>query len=311
MSNVRAIKARIKSVSNTRKVTKAMQLISAAKLKKVQSLAESASIYSDVLSQISRAIDFSEIEAGKYFTSPKSEDVKNITIIVVGPAQAFAGALSTNLTAVINSSVSELAQKYPGAEFSGISIQKNGIKILNHTSLKPIFHFDESLEKPDTTALFPIYKTILDGYNADGKDEKNGKDAQVAKTDLVYIAYTHFVNTIQNVPIFRQLLPISMDEISAETAGKDVDKKQKTKETFRFEPDVNSIAKFLFNEYFENQILSAILDSSAAENASRMLSMKNATDNANSIIDSLVQNYNSQRQANITQELLEVSSSAF
>lgn len=288
MQNARQLKTRIRSTQNTKKVTRAMQLISAVKLRKVQNKAVSASFYSNAIQEITKTIDFKQLDKSKLIQEP--EKISNIGILVVGPMQGFTGNMISKMISNISKQIIKLKAQYPEANFSGISLHKHGLKILSKASVTSKYHFSEEFLEPNTTILYPVYQTIL-------------KDFLSGELDIIFIVYTHFTNLIKQEVAFQQLLPVALPEtVESEQPASEA------KQNFHFEPDMNEIIDFLVKEQFENQILSAILDSNASENASRMVTMQNATDNAASLVQELVTNYNKQRQTQITQSLMEISS---
>lgn len=283
MANLQAIKSRIKSIKNTKQITHAMQLVSASKMKKAQEAALHTTPYSEGLHGV--VADLPVIEEFKSPYLREIEDVEKIAVVVIGQTRGFVGGQTTNLMVNTSKEIEVLKKEFPGAKFFGISVNKLGLKIVNTLGIKSVYHFSEGFEEPTTTEMSPVSQAILQGFK---KEE----------FDLVYLSYMKFVNTMEQNPFFKRILPISFDR---------EDDKSANGEEFTFEPDAEEVFTFLLPEYFESQLLNAILNSNASEHSARMVAMKAATDNATQLVDDLTLDYNKSRQAGITQEILEVA----
>jgi F-type H+-transporting ATPase subunit gamma len=284
MASLRAIKRRIQTVKNTAQVTKAMQMISANKMKQAEKLAKQTIPYTEGLFEVVRRI-------GKItdYSSPllkRSANVRNIAVVVIGPSRGFVGGLITNLTVNTIKAINDLKLQNPGANVLGVSVHRKALNIVTNLGIEDKYHFAKYFDHPTTTELSSIYSTILNGFMNEEFDE-------------VYLAYMHFVNTMVQKPVFKRLLPIKFDVTD-----------EKKENTFIFEPSKSTILDFVLPEYFESEVLTAILDSNASEQSARMVAMKSATDNAKAINKELSLQYNSTRQAKITNEILEIVSNA-
>jgi F-type H+-transporting ATPase subunit gamma len=231
----------------------------------------------------------------KDFKSPYLREValvKRIAVVVIGTSRGFVGGQLATLTAAAYKLNAELQQKYPGAEILGISLHKTGLRVLSHSGIKSELHFAEYVEAPTTTDLTAIFSLLTEKF-------ANGE------YDEVHLAYTHFINTIAQKAVTKKLLPISLEELvsAAKTA---TEGELKAQRAYIFEPDPKTVLNFLLPEYFHTQVYTALLEATASEHSARMVAMKNATDNAMDLKKSLTLKYNSQRQAKITQELIEI-----
>lgn len=285
----REIKSRINSVKNTGKVTKAMEMVSASKMKKAQSRMAAAVPYADGLYEIVRRIGV--VKDYKHPLMEKRDEINSVAVIVIGPDRGFVGGLISNLL-IEGDRFADNIRKGVNAEILGISLHRKGLDIVNNLGLKSLYHFSEYKDNPTTSDLTAIVRSIVDGYTTKRFDE-------------VYILYTHFINTLVQKPAIKKLLPISFDNLEARE-----EEIEKNEISYEFEPSVNEVLDMLIPEYFENQLYASILDSIASEHSARMVTMKNATDNAKDLGKELQLKYNKSRQAAITQEIIEVVSGA-
>lgn len=287
MGDLKQIKTRIGSVSNTAQITNAMQMVSATKMLKAQQKALKSVPYTELIYEI--VSKMGSIKEYKSIYLKEITDVKNIAIVVVGTSRGFVGSQITSLISNVVKLKSKLKEQYPGAEFRGISIHKTGLKIIQNAGIKSDLHFGQYFENKSTTELSSIFNSLVERF-----EDKT--------YDLIFIVYTHFLNTSVQKPVSKQLLPISIEELVLEE-----NKATSTQHgVFLFEPNISEILDKLLPEYFQSQIYTGILDSIASEHSARMIAMKNATDNALSLKGSLTLKYNRQRQAQITQQLIEV-----
>ncbi len=289
MQQAKEIKNRIKTISNVSKVTKSMEMISATRMKKsVRQYTESLP-YSEALEEITSKILTNKLYDNVY--TKTSTEVKNILILVIGPSKGFVGNLTSSMTSLLLTNIKQLTAQYPNAKFSSVSVFKNGLKIAKHAGLEDKFHFSVLPTVVNGASLVPIYTVLKESFL-----QKNN--------DLIFICYTSYVNSYVNKPIFTQLLPVNFSTRAKSTTQNKYDQYS----TITFEPNRSKVLLFLLEEYFEKQVLNAIISSSAAEQSARMMSMRNATKNANKLKSKLVLNYNKGRQAQITEQIIEVAS---
>lgn len=287
MSSLHETKRRISSIKNTAQITRAMQMVSASKMKRAEQSARETVPYAEGIYDIVRKI--SSLDDYKSPYTRKVGEIKNTAIVVIGPGRGFVGGMTTNLLLFASTFITHLKEKNTNFSIAGISIQKLGLDIVQRLNINAKYHFAEYHEHPTTTVLTSIYQTILKSFAQGEFDE-------------VYLAYTHFISTLVQKPVCKRILPISFQRILKE-AEQDVEKEKSS--NFIFEPNTTEVLDFLLPEYFETQILSAILDSHASEHSARMVTMKNATDNAEELADNLKLEYNRTRQDRITQELMD------
>lgn len=284
MAAIQEIKSRISSVKGTAKITKAMQMVSASRMQQAQAKAMSATPYAQgVFTLVSKLAG--QTESKNEFLLAR-DNPKNIAILVVGTNRGFVGSMIAGLTAETFNLTQELHESFPEAAIHGISVHKTGLRILAHAHITSNYHFAQDFENVVTTDLTAVFKLVTDKYLS-------------REFDRVYIVYPHFVNTLIQKPSSEQLLPVSLE------------KGQKTTEDpFIYEPSLDEVLNRLLDEYIQSQIFTAILEGLASEHSARMLAMKNATDNALELEQQLNLSYNRQRQAGITQQLIEVINGA-
>lgn len=300
MAQAKDLKRRIASIKSTAQITKAMQMVSASKMQKAQERALGATPYAQGIYEL--VSKFSGIKEYQSVFLKEVINPKKIVIVVIGTNRGFVGGLIANLTSAVYKLSKELQAKHPGVKLSGISLHKTGLKILANAGVKNDYHFAEIIENPTTTDLSAVFSLLIDNYTAGNYDE-------------VYVVFSHFINTVTQKPLVKRILPISLEQLLSEAKVNEeqeaADQKNKTQETtepFIYEPGMEEILDRLLPEYFQTEVYTSVLESLASEHSARMIAMKNATDNANELQANLNLKYNRQRQAGITQELIEVIS---
>lgn len=310
MKNAKDIKKRIKSVNNISKVTKTMELISASRKKKMEQKILDTQPYNDALHTIFKRVELTHLKGLEEHELLKShKEVKNIAVVVIGPTKGYVGNMVSHQILDLIDKVEKIKEKHNGADIKGVSINKVGLKITRLSGIKDKYHFSDLSEYPHYIELAPIYEVLKTGFISETYDE-------------IYLSYT------DKKPIFVQLLPLQLEQliklannISIETNEVGFEKntgefrvntpnKQNTNlTTYKelYEPEAFTVVDYVLNEYFENIILRALLLNNVTEHSSRMVTMHNASDNAHSLGESLQMNYNKTRQAQITEEIIEVT----
>jgi F-type H+-transporting ATPase subunit gamma len=290
MANTRDIRNRIKGVKNTRKITKAMQMVATSKMKRAQESAKCGRPYAlllaDVIGSLSRNVE----ESGQAFF--ESRPVKHRGILVLSTDKGLCGALNANLFRLVN-------EVEASAKF--VAVGKRATQYLSRTRRDLLADFTVSDRAP-FSEVRKVVEFLLHQYL-----EEN--------IDTVEVAYTSFVNTLQQEPEIVQLLPFSDLETMLATLharfGSPDDELAKDSREILFEPGREEILAELTSLYVKQEIYQLILESQASEHSARMVAMKNATDNAGNLVDDLTLQYNRARQAAITQEIIELSAAAF
>ena len=285
MPNLREIRRRIKSVKNTRQITKAMELVAASKMKKAQQSALSgqpyAALLAETLSHISTRIE--ELEHPFF----EEREVKTRGIILVTTNRGLCGPLNSNLLREIIRS--ETPMKF-------VSVGRKGKQFLSRSDrdLMADFVIEDSVPY---VQIRQMTEFMVDKFLS-------------GEIDTIEVLYPRFINVLTQAPSFAKLLPIrGLDEMITELRGKDAEPFESMKDdrNFSFEPDPKSILNSLLPLFVDRQAYQAVLSARASEHSARMVAMKTAKDNATKLIDSLTLQFNKARQAAITQEILEIA----
>ncbi len=291
MANLRDIRRRIKSVKNTAQITRAMQLVAAAKMKKAQDQALAGREYADQLNQV--LVNLKEnVDEESHPLLEKREGNKTLTL-VISTDKGLCGGLNTNLLKLVRSEDNGNTTYATVGKKLRLQLEKTGEPI------KADFVVDDPLAFSEAR---PIAKFLTDQF-LEGDFDK------------IKVCFTNFVSTISQLPHVSQLLPIDATTLAEkrdyEGVGKDeiqeTDHSSALSKDYEFEPSPEVVLDTLLPQYINFQIYQMILEARASEHSARMVSMKSATDNANNMIDDLTLDYNKLRQAAITAELLEIT----
>ena len=290
MPNLKELKNRISSVKSTRKITSAMKMVAASKLRRAQELAESSRVYADSLSFILSSLagntknssDLPEILTGR-------ENSKISLLIINSSDRGLCGGFNSNLFRNAKKWISD--QQGLGKSVKIMTVGKKASSFYKKTDLDIVASF-EDLNSNDRQLQVSeeIKNKIIELFENNEIDE-------------VSILFNKFVSAISQEPTYQSLIPLSNDETSKEES-------ETNNSVFEFEPDKNELLEYLVPRNFLTQIYRSVLESSASEHAARMTSMDNATRNAGDMIDRLTLTYNRTRQAFITKELIEIISGA-
>lgn len=283
-ANTRDIRRRIKSVKNTSQITKAMQMVAAAKMRKAQNAALAGRSYADLLRKVMSSLS----SLGDDDTHPllTTREVKKELVLVISTDKGLCGALNTNL-------FREVA-KFDPAKTEFVCVGKKALQYLTRAqrqlladfNLKENFHFLEAKQ---------VSKFCMEKFLS-------------GEVDRVTVCFTDFVNTLTQIPRARQILPIANFEVGDVLASADTKVEAPTNTTsYLFEPSPAAILDGVLPHFVHFQVYQMVLDSRASEHSARMVAMKNATDNAKQLIKDLTLEYNKVRQAAITTEILEIA----
>ncbi|MFT3813263.1 MAG: F0F1 ATP synthase subunit gamma [Acidovorax sp.] len=285
MAAGKEIRGKIKSVENTKKITKAMEMVSVSKMRKAQDRVRAARPYSEKVRTI--AANLGKANPEYTHTFMKTNDAKSAGFIVVTTDKGLCGGLNTNLLRAVTTKLRELQQAGVSAE--AVAIGNKGLGFLNRIGAKVSAHVTQLGDTPHLEKLIGPVKVLLDAY-AEGK------------LNAVYLCYTRFVNTMRQESVVEQLLPLKADVLKSDkaTAGWD----------YIYEPDAQTVIDELLVRYVESLVYQAVAENMASEHSARMVAMKAATDNAGNVINELKLVYNKTRQAAITKELSEIVAGA-
>jgi len=281
MASGKEITSKIKSVENTKKVTSALEMVSASKIRKSQALMRATRPYARMMRRIIGHLGKANPEYRHPFTIAHGKDVKKVGYIIVSTDRGLCGGLNTNLFKKVLADIGEWQGK--GAEVSLVTMGKKAGAFFKNIKVDIIGSAVGLGEKPLIEDLIGSIKIVLDAYRAQ-------------EVDRVYIAYNDFINTMAQKPVLEQLLPLPATEDEAVSDIWD----------YIYEPDAETLLDSVLVRYIEALVYQAVLENLASEHAARMIAMKNATDNAKDLIDDLKLAYNKARQASITQEISEI-----
>lgn len=284
MANAKEIRSKIGGVKNTQKITSAMEMVAASKMRKAQDRMFKSRPYALRIRQVISHIANSHPEYQHPFL--KERDIKRVGYIVVSSDRGLCGGLNSNLFKKSIQSMKLWRDKDVSIDLCTIGVKAVGF--FNRVGGNIVAHAEHLGEAPTVADLLGIVKVMLDAYREE-------------KLDALYIVSNHFINTMKQDPEVKQLLPIVHDDTDSEKGHWD----------YIYEPDnAKELLDSLLKRYIESQVYQAVVENIACEQASRMVAMKNATDNAGTVIDELQLAYNKARQAAITAELAEIVAGA-
>jgi F-type H+-transporting ATPase subunit gamma len=285
MAAGKEIRGKIKSVENTKKITKAMEMVAASKMRKAQERMRAARPYSEKIRNIAANLGQANPEYTHAFM--KVNDVKAAGFIVVTTDKGLCGGMNTNVLRAVTTKLRE--QQAAGVAVEAVAIGNKGLGFLNRIGARVVSHVTQLGDTPHLDKLIGPVKVLLDAY-AEGK------------LSAVYLCYTKFINTMRQESVVEQLLPLAADSLKMEKGQHSWD--------YIYEPDAQSVIDELLVRYVESLVYQAVAENMASEHSARMVAMKSATDNAGNVIDELKLVYNKTRQAGITKELSEIVSGA-
>ena len=285
MAAGKEIRSKIKSVENTKKITKAMEMVAASKMRKAQERMLAARPYSEKVRNIAAHLS----EANPEYVHPfmQANEAKKAGVIVVTTDKGLCGGMNTNVLRAVTNKLRQLQDAGVSAE--AVAIGGKGLSFLNRIGAKVVSQASGLGDTPHLDKLIGPVKVLLDQY-AQGK------------INAVYLSYTKFINTMKQESVVEQLLPLSSEKLQAEKTGASWE--------YIYEPDAQSVIDELLVRYVESLVYQAVAENMASEQSARMVAMKAATDNAGNVIGELKLVYNKTRQAAITTELSEIVAGA-
>jgi F-type H+-transporting ATPase subunit gamma len=287
------IRVKIKSVENTRKITKAMEMVAASKMRKAQERMRSARPYADKIRNITAHLS----QANPEYQSPYMRDVtkaggatKAVGFIIVTTDKGLCGGLNTNVLRAVTNKMREV--QTAGGSIQAVAIGNKGFGFLNRIGANIVSHATQLGDRPQLEKLIGPVKVMLDAF-VEGR------------LDVVHLCYTNFINTMKQEPMVEPLLPLSASRL-----GQTESEKGQYGWDYIYEPDPATVIDELLTRYIEALVFQAVAENMASEQSARMVAMKAATDNAGTLIGELKLIYNKTRQAAITKELSEIVSGA-
>jgi F-type H+-transporting ATPase subunit gamma len=280
MASGKEIRTQIKSIQNTQKITKAMEMVAASKMRKAQDRMRANRPYAQKMRSVVGHVASANVEYHHPYLMDRP-DVKRVGYIVVSTDRGLCGGLNTNAFKAGVASMREWSEK--GAEIDVVTIGKKAAQFFTRLGSNIVGKVAELGDAPELAELLGSVRVMLDAY-----DE--------GRIDRLYVVENEFVNTMTQAPRVTQLLP----------AAPDVDEKLQHHWDYIYEPDAKDVVDHLMVRYIESLVYQAVVENVACEMAARMIAMKSATDNAGELIDELQLVYNKARQAAITQEISEI-----
>jgi F-type H+-transporting ATPase subunit gamma len=282
MASSKEIRTKIKSVQGTRKITKAMEMVAAAKMRKAQERMRMARPYGEKIRNIAAHLARANPEYRHPFLIQR-EDMKRAGLITVTTDKGLCGGLNTNILRAVTIKLRELETAGVQAQLTAIGTK--GLVFMQRLGANIVSQVTHLGDRPHMDKLIGPIKIQLDAYAA-------------GEIDAVYLAYTTFINTMKQEPVIEQLLPLPADRLEEDSRDYSWD--------YLYEPDPQSVLDELLVRYVETIVFQAVAENMASEQSAKMVAMKAASDNAKKLIDDLQLSYNKARQAAITQELSEI-----
>lgn len=281
MAGSKEIRTKIKSVENTRKITRAMEMVAASKMRKAQERMRAARPYAEKIRQVAAHLSRANPEYKHPFLI-KRDIIKNVAVIVITSDKGLCGGLNTNILRLVVARMKEWEDESKGISICAIG--NKGFSFMSRIGAKVKSHMIGLGDIPHIEKLIGAVKVMLDAYNA-------------GEIDAIYISYNGFVNTMKQEPRMEQLLPLS-GELLEPANGSAWD--------YIYEPDAKVVVDELLVRYIESLVYSGVTENQASEQSARMVAMKAASDNAKEVIGELKLIYNKARQAAITKEISEI-----
>jgi len=280
MAGGKEIRTKIKSIQNTQKITKAMEMVAASKMRKAQDRMKAARPYAEKIRQVIAHLSHANPEYKHTFTVER--DVKRVGYIVVSTDRGLCGGLNVNAFRAAVNSMTEWQDK--GAQIDVACLGSKGLGFFKRFGATIVAEATHLGDAPNIVDLLGSIQVMLDAF-------------EEGKIDRLYLVNTEFVNTMTQAPTVNQLLPIAAEEADSEL---------QYHWDYIYEPDSKEVVDVLLTRYLESQVYRGVVENVASEQAARMVAMKAASDNAGNLIDELQLVYNKARQAAITQEISEI-----
>jgi F-type H+-transporting ATPase subunit gamma len=284
MAGSKEIRTKIKSVQNTRKITKAMEMVAASKMRKAQERMRFARPYGDKVRNIAAHLAHANTEYRHPFLV-KREDVKDVGVIVVTSDKGLCGGLNTNALRLTFNKLRDWQGE--GRNILVTALGNKGFGFMQRYNANIVSHLVGLGDTPHMERLIGPIKVQIDAFSE-------------GRIGALYIVYTRFINTMKQEPVIEQLLPLPSDRLAEDSRA------QRANWDYIYEPEARVVLEQLLTRYVEQIIYQAVAENMASEQSARMVAMKAASDNASSVIDDLTLIYNKSRQAAITKELSEI-----
>jgi F-type H+-transporting ATPase subunit gamma len=280
MPGTKEIRNKIKSVQNTRKITKAMEMVAASKMRKAQERMRATRPYGEKIRNVAAHISHANPEYRHPFVVSR-DSVKRVGLIVITTDKGLCGGLNTNVLRMTLGQYKEWQAQ--GEEIEVCCFGNKGLGFMQRLGANIVSQAVQLGDRPQIDKLIGAVKVMLDGYIED-------------RFDRLMLVYTRFINTMKQEPVIEQLLPLSGERLGSPEGSWD----------YLYEPEAKTVLDQVLTRYVETIIFQAVAENMASEQSARMVAMKAASDNAATLIDELTLVYNKNRQAAITKELSEI-----
>jgi F-type H+-transporting ATPase subunit gamma len=284
MAGSKEIRTKIKSVQNTRKITKAMEMVAASKMRKAQDRMRAARPYAEKIRNVAAHISHANPEYRHPFLIER-DTVKKVGIIIVTTDKGLCGGLNTNIQRLALNQMKQWESE--GEAFEVCCIGNKGLSFMQRLGANIVSQVTQLGDRPHMERLIGAIKIMLDGYTQD-------------RFDRLMIFYTKFINTMKQEPVCEQLLPLTGEKLGVPEGAWD----------YIYEPEAKGVLDQVLTRYIEAIVYQGVAENMSSEQSARMVAMKSASDNAANVIDELTLIYNKSRQAAITKELSEIVSGA-
>ncbi|WEN40592.1 ATP synthase gamma chain [Thauera sp. GDN1] len=282
MAGGKEIRTKIKSVQNTRKITKAMEMVAASKMRKAQDRMRAARPFAEKIRRLAANLSQANVTDYKHPFLVRKDQVRRVGLILVTTDKGLCGGLNTNVQRIAVNAMKDW-ESSGVTEIRACAIGNKGLGFMQRMGVKVASHVTQLGDTPHLEKLIGPVKVMLDAFQND-------------ELDAVYLAYTRFVNTMKQEPVLEQLLPLTGDKLGTPDSSWD----------YLYEPDPQVVIDELLVRYVEALVYQAVAENMASEQSARMVAMKAASDNAKNVIGELQLVYNKTRQAAITKELSEI-----
>jgi F-type H+-transporting ATPase subunit gamma len=286
MAAGKEIRAKIKSFENTKKITKAMEMVSASKMRKTQDRMRAARPYGDKIRNITANLAKANPEYRSPFMRKIEGEPKSVGFIVITTDKGLCGGMNTNILRAVTQKMRDV--QTAGGKVQAVAIGNKGLGFLNRIGAKVVSHLTQIGDQPHMDKLIGPVMSMLDLFAS-------------GQVDAVYLCYTKFVNTMTQEPLVEQLLPLSAERLQQSES-----ERSEYAWDYIYEPEARVVIDALITRYIEALVYQGVAENMASEQAARMVAMKAATDNATDLIAEFKLIYNKQRQAAITKELSEI-----
>jgi F-type H+-transporting ATPase subunit gamma len=286
MAGGKEIRTKIKSVQNTRKITKAMEMVAASKMRKAQDRMRAARPFAEKIRRLAANLSQANVTDYKHPFLVRKDQLKRVGLILVTTDKGLCGGLNTNVQRIAVNAMKEW-EAAGATEIRACCIGNKGLGFMQRMGVKVSSHAVHLGDTPHLEKLIGPVKVMLDAFQND-------------ELDAVFIGYTRFINTMKQDPVLEQLLPLTGERLGTPDTSWD----------YLYEPDPQTVIDELLVRYVEALVYQAVAENMASEQSARMVAMKSATDNAGNVIAELKLIYNKTRQAAITKELSEIVAGA-